>query len=201
MPGAAPFEYPTEPHIRRHGPAGYSDYESYRDWLRDEFSFRCVFCLWREQWPAPRSIFHIDHLIPRLRAPHRVCDYDNLVYTCAGCNGVKGDLQPPDPCAVGFGRCVSVNQDGSIKALNEEGVLLIETLNLDDEDCRRYRRLMLEIIQLCGSRNRRLFRKLLGYPDNLPDLSGLRPPSNTRPEGVARSFFAKRKRGELPETY
>jgi hypothetical protein len=41
---------------------------------------------------------------------------------------------------------------------------------------------------------------LLGYPDNLPDLSRLRPPRNTRPEGVAKSFFARRKRGELPET-
>ena len=201
MSGAAPFDYPTEPHVRRHGPAGYSDYDSYRDWLRDEFSFRCVFCLWREQWPAPRSVFHIDHLIPRSRAPDRVCDYDNLVYTCGGCNSVKGDLDAPDPCALGFGTCVKVHQDGSIEALNEQGVILVETLNLDDEDCRRCRRLISEIIELSARHDSALLRSLLRYPEDLPDLSMLRPPSNTRPQGVTQSFFAKKMRGELPEVY
>ncbi len=37
-----PFSYPNRPHVRRHGPRGYANYESYRPWLRDEFSFRCV---------------------------------------------------------------------------------------------------------------------------------------------------------------
>lgn len=35
---STPFDYPPEPHIRRHGPRGYSDYGSYRPWLRDELS-------------------------------------------------------------------------------------------------------------------------------------------------------------------
>ncbi len=42
------FDYP-EPRLERiHGPAGYSTYESFRPWLRDEFTFRCVYCLKRE---------------------------------------------------------------------------------------------------------------------------------------------------------
>jgi hypothetical protein len=45
-----PFDYPAVPLVRSHGPLGYSDYESYRAWLRDEFAFRCVYCLSREQW-------------------------------------------------------------------------------------------------------------------------------------------------------
>ena len=45
-----PFVYPSTPHQRRHGPRGYADYGTYRPWLRDEFCFRCVFCLLREQW-------------------------------------------------------------------------------------------------------------------------------------------------------
>jgi hypothetical protein len=28
------FTYPADPHLRRHGPTGYADYESYRPWLR-----------------------------------------------------------------------------------------------------------------------------------------------------------------------
>ena len=41
------FTYPRSRHIRRHGPHGYRDYRSYKPWLRDEFAFRCVYCLWR----------------------------------------------------------------------------------------------------------------------------------------------------------
>jgi hypothetical protein len=42
------FTYPAEPHLRRHGPQGYVDAASYRPWLRDDFAFRCVYCLFRE---------------------------------------------------------------------------------------------------------------------------------------------------------
>lgn len=41
-------------------------------------------------------------------------------------------------------------------------------------------------------------RRLLGYPTDLPNLTTLQPPSNTRPEGIAESHFARRERGELP---
>ena len=41
----APFAYPTTPHTRRHGPRGYKNYKEYKPFLRDEFAFRCVYCL------------------------------------------------------------------------------------------------------------------------------------------------------------
>ena len=44
------FQYPRSALIRRHGPRGYADYVSYKPWLRDEFLFRCVYCLSRERW-------------------------------------------------------------------------------------------------------------------------------------------------------
>ena len=34
-----PFVYPTSPHARRHGPAGYEDYDSFKDWLRTNSAF------------------------------------------------------------------------------------------------------------------------------------------------------------------
>ena len=80
------FEYPKQLHSRRHGPDGYRDYESYRDWLRDEFMFRCVYCLDREQWNGREAGFHIDHFIPVAMNESRRLDYDNLLYACASCN-------------------------------------------------------------------------------------------------------------------
>src|SRR5438874_575576 len=45
-----PFKFATAPHARKHGPGGYETYQAYKDWLRDEFTFRCVYCLERERW-------------------------------------------------------------------------------------------------------------------------------------------------------
>ncbi len=36
------FDYPESQQERVHEPAGYVSYESFRPWLRDEFTFRCV---------------------------------------------------------------------------------------------------------------------------------------------------------------
>jgi hypothetical protein len=55
------FDYPPGPHVRRHGPRGYADLESFRPWLRDEFDFRCVYCLLREQWGRTRGTFELDY--------------------------------------------------------------------------------------------------------------------------------------------
>ncbi len=43
---AMPFQYSEKAHMRKHGPSGYLTYETYKDWLRDEFSFRCVLLAW-----------------------------------------------------------------------------------------------------------------------------------------------------------
>lgn len=50
-----PFAYTSTPHQRRHGPSGYDSYEAYKPWLRDEFVFRCVYCLEREMWYPDRA--------------------------------------------------------------------------------------------------------------------------------------------------
>ena len=76
-------------------------------------------------------------------------------------------------------------------------------LDLDDDDYRDWREMMIRILQLARERDPELYLQLMGYPDDLPDLSRRRrrPPNNTRPEGIEESSFAKRERGELPETY
>jgi hypothetical protein len=46
------------------------------------------------------------------------------------------------------------------------------------------------------------FVRLMGFPDDLPDLSLLRPPEgNSRSDGISESYNAKRGRAELPDIY
>jgi len=61
-----PFAYPTVPHQRRRGPSGYKNYQDFKPWLRDEFTFRCVYCLEREMWyPSRAAAFSVEHIEPR----------------------------------------------------------------------------------------------------------------------------------------
>jgi len=47
-----------------------------------------------------------------------------------------------------------------------------------------------------------VLRYLLAFPAALPDLAALRPPEgNARLEGIAKSYFERRRRGELTEVY
>jgi hypothetical protein len=46
-----------------------------------------------------------------------------------------------------------------------------------------------------------LHRELMGYPQDLPDLSACRVSKNTRQAGIEQSHFGRRQRGELAETY
>jgi hypothetical protein len=195
------FEYPTAPHSRRHGPAGYTNYTSYRDWLRDEFSFRCVYCLHREQWDDRAATFHIDHLIPATEDPSGECRYSNLLYACATCNEAKrAVLGVPDPCAVGFHDCLRILNDGHIKALNPHGEKLRQVLRLDSERNVRDRSKWMRTIEALRAKEPKLYREYMGFPEDLPDLRTKRVP-NTKPDGAVNCYFALRERGELPATY
>ena len=86
----APYAMPPGPHARRHGPSGYVDYGSYKAWLRDEFQFRCVFCLSREKRDKQGwRNFRIDHIVPQSLDPTKITLYDNLLYVCSSCNEFK----------------------------------------------------------------------------------------------------------------
>ena len=111
-----PFAYPERPHVRRHGPRGYARYNSYRDWLRDEFSFRCVYCLNREQWVVAKGAFAIDHFVPASVNPGLVTDYDNLLYACTACNLTRGFQAVPNPLEHLLASTVEVNPNGMIVA-------------------------------------------------------------------------------------
>lgn len=202
------FRYSNRPHIRRHGPRGYRDYHSYKPWLRDEFDFGCVYCLWRERWCADGDhAFGVDHVFPQTIHPQQIHDDENLVYACNGCNAFKQDVAiVVNPCEEGFGHHLEIQPDGRVQALTARGAEQIALCRLNRPRLLESRRMMMETLRLLESSPKEEARELLqflrGFPDNLPRLSGLRPPDgNVRPESVVHSYDEKRRRGELPATY
>lgn len=198
------FAYPDEPHQRKHGPVGYTDYESFRDWLRDEFSYRCVFSLLRETWPQTRC--HIDHLIPQKERPDLICDYGNLILLEARLNLVKGKRRLPDPCIVALGKhlvvCTSGELTGCIEARggSEIGERIIRVLRLDSDDATQIRRDWIGILRSIAQTDEQLFRKFVGYPKDLPDLRAANV-KNTRAAGLRQSAKYLLENGNLPDWY
>jgi HNH endonuclease len=196
------FTYPSGPHKRRHGPRGYAGYQSYRPWLRDEFAFRCVYCLVREQWGRIRGTFDLDHFLPVARRPDKEKTYDNLLYCCATCNLGKGNKLIPDPCQVLTARNVYIQDDGTIEASTPTARKVVRVLGLDDPEYTEFRLLWQGIVSLAERFAPELYFRLMGFPQDLPDLASLRPPhGNSRPKGVADSYHAQRNTGELPQKY
>lgn len=198
--GPPGFQYPEGPHVRRHGPGGYQDYESYRDWLRDEFTFRCVYCLNREQWGVPIAAFDIDHFIPQANDSSLGCVYDNLLYLCHGCNLKKGSNQLPDPCKVALHKSIRVFNDGRITGLDPFGKKIIKLLALEDPNWVRWRAMLIDLFNDLLNNPTRL-KLWLGYPERLPELAKKRPISNSRPQGIEQSYFCRHFKGLLPEVY
>jgi hypothetical protein len=199
-----PFVYADVPHQRKHGPQGYANYQEYKDWLRDEFVFRCVYCLEREMWyPNRAAAFSVDHVVPQSEDDALICIYGNLVYACVRCNSAKQDVNLIDPTATAFGQHLRVEADGRITALTVEGQDLIDLLHLDkrpavDVRAEYLRRLRLEEHHPDDPEIRRHFIEAFKYPDDLPNLKALRPPrGNSREAGRESCYFELRRTKQL----
>jgi hypothetical protein len=193
-------DYPAGAHERRHGPQGYENAITYRPWLRDEFTFRCVYCLHREQWARVIGEFDVEHFQPQVNRPELGLTYDNLLYACHTCNLLKGKKALPDPSQVLTAEAARVNPDGSIEGRSPDARRLIAILGLDSDSYRRWRSVWMRNVELAEAYDQDHVRRMMGFPDDLPRLDQS-PPVNTRPEGVQQSWYAKRQWGELPEVY
>ncbi|WP_442507606.1 HNH endonuclease [Novipirellula sp. SH528] len=195
------FDYPEKRSQRRHGPAGYRRCESYRPWLRDEFCFRCIYCLKREAWGQVTGEFELDHFEPQSVSPQRRLDCANLVYACSRCNLVKSGHLTNDPFEWLTHRTVTSYIDGSIASEDPETRRLLLQLDLDSPALRGWRQIWIRIVHLAEQEDSDLAQLLTGFPSHLPDLSRLKPPSNESLEGVDQSWHAKHRRGELPQCF
>jgi hypothetical protein len=204
------FPMPTEPHVRRHGPY-YSDYTKYKPWLRDEFQFRCVYCMFRERWERGGwRRFHIDHLVPQSVEPARITDYENLVFSCDICNIFKSDDTMPSPCDVAYGLHYQFNDQGVAESLSgDEGDELIEIIQLNDPDAVSFRRRWIELLneslllieELGDPETTERLKSWFGYPDDMPDLRRHRPVSNSRDDGKYHTYLLRVRRGEISPVY
>ncbi len=194
------FDYPAPREHRRHEPRGYLNYGSYRPWLRDEFIFRCVYCLKREQWGTATGEFDIDHFQPQVLAQERAVDYFNLLYACRRCNEVKSDQAVDDPFDVLTNRSIRITITGAVESIDQHSHRLI--LQLDSPRLMEWRLLWMRIVALASDKDRELLRQLVGYPKDLPDLRPLRPPGgNGLSAGLAESSLVLREQGLLSDSY
>jgi hypothetical protein len=124
-----------------------------------------------------------------------------LLYCCAACNEAKGDRVIPDPCQVLLDSDVEVREDGVLVSKTREAHRLVEKLGLNRLEAWEFRRIWISIIALAKEYDSPLYQQLMGFPDELPNLARLRPPGgNSRPEGIAESWYEKRRNGTLPAT-
>lgn len=202
-----PTPHPTYPHPhqypvlseRRHGPSKYAEYGDYRPWLRDEFEFRCAYCLVRENWCRGRRIFELDHQASQVSLPELSLVYENLAYSCRDCNGIKNASNftqiPTDQDLV-------INEDGTIASTSSLGKIAIGLFYLDGQEITDFRAFIIRSLRnsiLCNDVSN--IKQLLGYPKKLPNLGRLRPPQNSKPDGILQSAYERRKRNELPDYY
>jgi hypothetical protein len=98
---------------------------------------------------------------------------------------------------------LEVRSDGSIRALDDagQGQRLIDELVLDHPKFTELRRRIIKMLKIYAENDWPEFVAWMRFPEDLPDLARDVPPTNTRPEGIAHSWFAKKKRSELPEVY
>lgn len=201
------FAFPNKKIVRRHGPAGYTDYGSYKPWLRDEFSFRCVYCLECERWnPDPEGSTSADHFLPQSLYPGLINDYDNLLYSCLRCNRAKvANTGVLNPCETVFAEHLQMEPSGVITGLTPEGNIHTGLLKLNESD--RVKRRSMFMAQLhflsaqADAQTLLLIEYFMGYPDDLPDLGKLRPPANSRPNGIHSCAYNLRKAGKLVMIY
>lgn len=192
------FDYPESITERFHGPAGYTNLQRFRDWVRDEFIFRCVYCLRRETWEPDHHVFESDHLAPVSLDKTRELDYSNLLYACRVCNGKKGQQQTDDPLTTLRFPIVHVLPDGTLRANDEKAARMIKQVGLNSSGMKRWRLWWMRAIELAFKNDQNLFKALTGFPDDLPDLRTRREPYNSRPESKHQCWFALRERGLLP---
>lgn len=205
-----PYAFPPGPHTRRHGPYGYTDYTAYKDWLRDEFQFRCAFCLHREKWERGGwRDFHIDHIIPQSIDKGKYCTYENLLYSCKSRNVSKSDRVMPDPSRHDYSTNYKFEDDGTATPTSDFGDLYIAVLKLNEPYLVNYRRdwirqirMFEELLPDLDEDDRRFgLTRFFGYPDDIPDLRSKRPVGNSKPNGVNDTYFLKLSRVEIEPYY
>lgn len=195
---------------RRHGPAGYACHTGFKPWLRDEFDFRCVFCMDRERWRSDgESSLSVEHLLPQSTDSSKALDYSNLAYACLLCNSSRRDTPLPELETAQLAAHLLFNAlTGEIVGQTRYGSMLVRAYQLNTSKRVKFRYDRVVDWSICNDPQYRddprigELKRRFEYPESLPNLRRLRPPdSNTRPEGIEQCAFERRFRGQLSRYY
>ena len=129
------------------------EYEAYRPYLRQDFEFRCAYCLRHEFFFGGGEAGEIDHFRPRYLFPDLVNEYENLYWSCRKCNAVKGGKWPSEtqmeqglrflnPCLEDHEDHWQTHADGTLTAQTPIGRYTIRQIRLDRPTLTQFRRFL-----------------------------------------------------------
>ena len=75
---------------RTENPPFCKKFQDYKEHLRRDFEYRCVYCTIHENEYGSHQNFCVEHFKPKSIFPELKCDYNNLFYACNPCNNNKG---------------------------------------------------------------------------------------------------------------
>jgi hypothetical protein len=137
---------PTAPNVK-------GSYHSFRQFVREDFTQQCAYCLLSEILAGGKENFELDHFRPRSLYRHLQNDYYNIYYSCHPCNHIKRDAWPSaeleargitlvDLCADEFTQHFQPSDDGVWYGLTPAGAYTIDVLRLNRKHLLEIRRLL-----------------------------------------------------------
>lgn len=147
----SPYAYPKVRHTRTERPAQNKDYRAYKPVLRREFREKCVYCRAPDQ--GRLDAYGVDHYRPKSLFPDLAQQYENLFYSCNGCNARKGRFWPsssdekagrfiPNPCDhMMFGHLRF--REAVVEAKSVAGEFTLKLLDLNSPTVVRFREAIL----------------------------------------------------------
>jgi hypothetical protein len=152
----------------------YADYAVYREHIRQDCLGRCVYCDSHENENGGPKHMNLDHFRPKslLRFSYLINDPGNLVWTCSGCNSLKGNKWPDenlDDCVIGnigfvdpflenYKNYFEIQPDGSLKPKKSPAEYMIAILALNRPSKRKIRELRLIKYQLIDEFDKEISR-------------------------------------------
>ncbi len=122
-----------------------TNYEDYKQDLREDFEEKCAYCGDSDAFCGGVRNYHIDHFAPKAKFPFLVNTYSNLLYACPYCNNGKSDkwegsnASSPlnskgegfcDPCSSDYDKHLKRNRNGFIEYVDNTGKYMYRNLKL-----------------------------------------------------------------------
>ncbi len=113
----------------------YSDYRSFRPYLKNDFNQRCGYCDDPDTHYGQEIAYHIDHFKPKSKFSSLKADYHNLVYSCPYCNNAKSNEWKDvdgfiDPCKDEYDTHLERDNKGKIIFKTPRGEYVVINLKL-----------------------------------------------------------------------